>query len=188
VGTSSTHYRNVFIRGCLGYDVFFISHGSHSIENALVESSAARALSVGRDGPGEGTCTVRFQNVLVRRAAGQPQELRISAGAKLELERCTFENLAVQATPGSDITVRHCVVTGEPKPELMVWKDVAWRGVGNVYDLRSLRVDQATFTAASFAEFQKLLGSESTSRWSAAEPRAEGVGAEAGALSKLAKP
>jgi hypothetical protein len=187
-GSSSTHYKNVFIRGCLGYDVFFISHGSHSLENALVESSAARAVSVGRDGPGEGTCAVRFQNVLVRRAGGVPQELRISAGAKLELERCTFENLAVQATPGSEVNIRHCVVTGGPKPELTIWKDVAWRGEGNVYDVRSVRVDKTAFTAATFAEFQKLLGSESASRWSAAEPRPEGAGADAAGLSKLVKP
>jgi hypothetical protein len=188
VGTSSTHYKNVFIRGCLGYDVFFISHGTHSLENALVESSAARAVSVGRDGGGEGTCTVRFQNVLVHRAAAQPQEFRISAGAKLELDHCTFENLAVTATPGSDITVKHCLVTGDPKPDVTIFKDVAWRGEGNVYDLRSLRLDKASFTAATFAEFQKLVGSETGSRWSAAEPRPDGVGADAAGLSKLVKP
>jgi hypothetical protein len=189
VGTSSTHYKNVFIRGCLGYDVFFTSHGTHSLENALVESSAARAVSVGRDGAGEGTCTVRFQNVLVRRAAGaKPQEFRISAGAKLELERCTFENLAVQATPGSDVSIRRSIVTGDPKPDLTIFKDVAWRGEGNLYDVRSLRVDKTPFTAATFAEFQKLFGSESASRWSAAEPRPDGAGADTAGLSKLAKP
>ena len=188
VGTSSTHYKNVFIRGCLGYDVFFTSHGTHSLENALVESSAARAVSVGRDGGGEGTCAARFKNVLVHRVGGKPQEFRISAGAKLELEHCTFENLAVQATPGSDVTIRHCIVTGDPKPDVTLFKDVAWRGEGNVYDLRSLRVDKASFTAATFAEFQKLFGSESNSRWSAAEPRPEGAGADAAALSKLVKP
>jgi hypothetical protein len=131
---------------------------------------------------------VGFQNVLVHRASERPQELRISAGAKLELERCTFENLAVQATPGSDVTIRHCVVTGDPKPELTIWKDVAWRGEGNVYDVRSVRVDKAAFTAATFGEFQKLLGSESASRWSGAEPRPEGAGADAAGLSKLVKP
>jgi hypothetical protein len=187
-GSSSTHYKNVFIRDCLGFDVFFTSHGSHSLENALVESSAARAVSVGRDGPGEGTCAVRFQNVLVRRAAGHAQELRISAGARLELERCTFENLAIQATPSSEVTIRHCVVTGEPKPELTIWKEVAWRGEGNVYDVRGVRVDKTAFTAATFADFQKLLGSESGSRWSAADPRPEGAGADVAGLGKLTKP
>lgn len=187
-GTSSTHYKNVFIRDCLGYDVFFTSRGSHSLVNALVESSAARAVSVGRDGTGEGTCTVRFENVLVRRAAGQPQEFRISAGAKLTAERCTFENLSVQATPGSEADFRKCVVRGDPLPELTIWKDVIWRGAGNVYQLRGLRVDKTSFTSATFADFQKLLGSESGSRWSGADSQAEGTGADAKALSKLAKP
>ena len=187
---SSTHYKNVFIRGCLGYDVFFVSHGSHSIENAVVESSAARAVSVGRDAS-EGTCAVRFKNVLVRRVGGGPQEFRISAGAKLEAERCTFENLMVQATPGSEVNFKQCLVTGEPKPELLIWKDVTWRGKGNVYDVKSLRVDKTSFTPQTFAEFQKLTGQEEGSQWrglSDKEPAPAALGADVAALKKLAVP
>lgn len=189
---SSTHYKNVFIRGCIGYDVFFISHGSHSIENAVVESSAARAVSVGRDpSTSEGACAVRFKNVLVRRVGGGPQEFRISAGAKLEAEHCTFENLMVQATPGSEVNFKQCLVTGEPKPELLIWKDVAWRGTGNVYDVKSLRVDKTSFTPQTFAEFQKLTGQEEGSQWrgvSEKEPAPTTVGADVAALKKLAVP
>lgn len=189
---SSTHYKNVFIRGCLGYDVFFISHGSHSIENALVESSAARAVSVGRDpSVSEGACAVRFKNVLVRRVGGGPQEFRISAGAKLEAERCTFENLMVQATPGSTVNFKRCLVTGEPKPELLIWKDVTWRGEGNVYDVKSLRVDKTSFTPQTFAEFQKLTGQEEGSQWrglSDKEQLPATLGADVTALEKLAVP
>lgn len=185
VGTSRTHYRNLFIRDCLGYDVFFTSRGMHSIENALVESSAARAVSVGRDAATEGMCEVRFKNVLVRRGGGGPQELRIARGAKLEAERCTFENLMVQATPGSEVNFKRCLLTGEPKPELFIWKEVIWRGEGNVYDLKSLRVDQASFTPQTFADFQTLLDSESGSRWSAPPTPAGDLGADENGLRKL---
>ncbi len=182
---SSTHYKNVFIRDCLGYDVFFISHGSHSIENAIVESSAARAVAIGRDpfSP-DGTCAVRFKNVLVRRIGGGPQEFRISAGAKLEAERCTFQNLMVQATPNSNISFVRCLITGDPKPELIAWKEVVWRGESNVYDLKSLRVDKTSFTPQTFAEFQKFTNSEVGSQWSAAKPP-EGVGSDELALSRV---
>lgn len=185
---SSTHYRNVFIRDCLGYDVFFISHGSHSLENALVESSAAHALSVGRDGtPPDGACAVQFKNVLVRRVGGGPQEFRIAGGAKLELDRCTFENLNLQATPGSDVIFRRCLFTGDPTPEAMVWKGASWRGEGNIYDLKSLRLDKTSFTPATFTEFQRQTGSDLGSAWKPAEPRPTEAGADAASLEKLAQ-
>ncbi|MGB8166948.1 MAG: right-handed parallel beta-helix repeat-containing protein [Chthoniobacteraceae bacterium] len=182
---SSTHYRNLYVRDCLGYDVFFTSHGTHSIENALIESSAAHAISVSRDSATEGVCQVRFKNVFARRVGGGPQEFRISRGAVLDAERCTFENLMVQATPGSAANFQRCVITGDPKPELFIWKEVAWRGAGNAYDVKSLRVDQTSFTPETFADFQKLTGSEQDSQWSAPEPRPVDLGADETALRKL---
>lgn len=185
-GTSRTHYRNLFIRDCHGYDVFFISRGVHSIENALIESSAARAVSVGRDAVTEGWCDVQFRNVLVRRVGGGPQEVRIGRGAKLDVQRCTFANLMVQATPGSEVNVSSSLVIGNPKPELLIWKEVSWRGAGNIYDLGSLRVDRAKFTPQTFGEFQKLTASEEGSRWSSPEPRPVELGADEAGLRKLA--
>jgi Protein of unknown function (DUF1565) len=182
---SSTHYRNLYVRDCIGYDVFFVSHGTHSIENALIESSAARAISVGRDSATEGACRVRFTNVLARRVGGGPQEFRISLGAVLDAERCTFENLMIQATPGSSANFQRCLVTGEPKPEFFIWKEVAWRGAGNAYDVKNLRVDQTSFTPKTFADFQKLTDSELGSQWSMPEPRPANLGADEAALRKL---
>ena len=142
-------------------------------------------MSVGRDGAAEGVCEVRFKNVLVRRVGGGPQELRIAGGAKLDAERCTFENLLVQATPKSEVNFRRCLVTGTPKPELVIWKDVVWRGEGNAYDVKSLRVDRTNFLPQTFAEFQQLTGSEAGSQWNAPQPRPGNLGADAAALRKL---
>lgn len=176
VGSSKTHYRNLHIRDCLSYDVFFISHGEHSIENALVESSAARAVSVGRDAAPEGTCAVTLRNVHIRRDPALPQEIRIGRGGSLRAERCTFEHLLIQATPGSQVDLRQCYVTGNPKPDLHVWQDVIWQGAGNHYDLKSLRIGPAFIARENFAEFQKLTGGETGSQWSPGPP-AEGTGA-----------
>lgn len=41
-GSSVTHYRDLFIRDCGGYDIYFIGDSPHSVENALIESRAAR--------------------------------------------------------------------------------------------------------------------------------------------------
>jgi hypothetical protein len=53
-----------------------------------------------------------------------------------------------------------------------------WRGDGNVYDLGSLRVGKVSFTAASFAEFQKHSGSERNSRWQSLLSLPAGTGAD----------
>lgn len=180
---SRTHYKNVFIKDCLGFDVFFVSHGDHSIENAIVESSAAHAVSIGRDGiPQDGICTVRLKNFLVRRVGGGPQEFRVSGGGKLEAEHCTIENLKIQAATGSDVTFKQCLVTGDPKPEMLISKDAKWSGESNVYDVTSLHVDKMGFTTATFAEFQKLLTSENGSVWSQDQPASAKAGADEKAL------
>lgn len=184
-GASRTHYKNVFIKDCLGFDVYFISHGEHSMENVIVESSAARAVFIIGDLKTEDSaCRVRLKNFLVRRVGVGPQEFLISRGAHLEAERCTIENLMVRATPKGEANFRHCLVTGDPKPEILIWKDAKWSGNGNVYDVKSLRVDQISFTAKTFADFQKLIGSDQASRWSAASD-AKDIGAHETAPRKL---
>jgi hypothetical protein len=93
--------------------------------------------------------------------------------------------LGVQATPGCEVDFRHCVVTGEPKPEMLIWKDVTWRGTGNAYDVKSLRVAQKNFTAQTFADFQEFTGSENESQWSLPDPRPADLGADEAALRTL---
>jgi len=166
---SRTHYRNVFIKDCLAYDVFFVSHGDHSIENAIVESSALRAVSVGRDAAKDGICTVRLKNMMIRRVGGNQEFFKIfgiNGGAQLDVDHCTIENLNVQAAPISTVNFQHCFVTGDPKPSLLLEKGVKWTGEANVYDVNSLRMDKTSFTPANFAEFQRLTGSETGSFWS----------------------
>lgn len=176
VGASRTSYRNVLIRDCLGVDVDFVSHGEHRLENALVQSSAARSVTISRDAAApDGVCAVHFRNVRVQRASGSPQEIRVDRGGRLQAEQCTFANLAFQATPGSSVSLLRCWLTGDPKPGLLIWKETAWSGSGNHYDLGSLRLDQESFTAATFPAFQAKTGSETDSRWAAGQPQHAGA-------------
>jgi hypothetical protein len=124
-------------------------------------------------------------NVLARRVGGGPEEVRIARGARLEADRCTFVKLTIQATPGSVANFRHCIVTGEPKPEVIVWKDVTWSGAENAYDVKSLRVEHTAFGGATFADFQKLIGGEDGSQWGLATPGPTDLGADVISLRKL---
>ena len=183
-GTSQTHYRNVFIKDCHGFDLYFIGL-AHSMENALIESSAAHAFVLDGAALKDGSaCNLTLKNVLIRRVGGGPQELRINAVGRLHAERCTFLGLNVTMTAGAAMDLQQCHIGGEPKPDVLLYANTIWRGNDNRYNVKSLRVGQTSFTAATFADFQKLTGSEKTSRWSA-EPAGSDSGADEGSLQPL---
>lgn len=181
--SSITHYKNVFIKDCLGFDLFFIGDSPHSMENVLIESSAARTLVIEQhtDRPQNGLSRVSLKNVLIRRV-GTPGEIRIGKNAQLIASRCTFIGLNVTAITGSETAFEGCIFTGEPKPDVLVWKDAKWGGAANLYDIRSFRVDQTSFTAKTFAEFP----SESGSLWGPIKDSPD-AGADTASLKSLAR-
>jgi len=113
-----------------------------------------------------------------------PQELHVSRNSKLNAERCTFLGLSVQISPGGEIFPRQCVFGGDPKPEILLHANTLWRGAGNLYDLKSLRLDKTAFTAETFATFQKLTGSDAGSQWGA-DAKANEAGADEASLKPL---
>ena len=117
---SVTRYKNVFIKGNLGYDVFFVGEAAHSIENGLVESSAEHTLSIGLSGtrnyPGI-TCPTELKNVLFRRT-DKAQEVRIGRGGIMTAGHCTFNGIRVLPSFGAQIELNQCVVSGEINPQL----------------------------------------------------------------------
>lgn len=163
-GTSRTYYRNVFIKDCIGFDLYFIGL-EHSLENAIIESSAARAFHL--DGfrlSGGQTCALRMRNVLMQRVGGGPNELRIGRGGVLDAERCTISNLHIQVTPGGNAAIRKSVINGEPKPEVILWTNSLWRSEENVYDIAFWKVGQQVFAAGKLEDFRRLMGGETGSR------------------------
>lgn len=166
-GTSRTFYRNVFISECDGFDLYFIGL-EHSLENAVIESRAARAFWLdGAQLTDGAACRLSLNNISIRRTGGGRQEMRIGVGGRLFARNCTFDGLNVMVTPGAAVEWKNCTFCGQTKPDLLIFRNAIWRGEGNRYDIRSLRVDQTSFTAARFADFQKHTGSETNSHWEA---------------------
>jgi hypothetical protein len=184
-GTSQTHYKNVFIKDCSGVDLYFIGL-THSIENAFIESSAARAFLLDgshlKDG---GVCNLALKNVLIRRVGGGPQELRIGGGGHLRAERCTFLRLNVTLASGGMIDLQNCALGGEAKTDVLIHTNTIWHGADNLYDLKSLRVDKTSFTAKTFADFQNFTGSDTHSKWEPFTSAPEGIGADESALKQI---
>ena len=188
-GTSQTHYRNVFIRDCHGFDLYFIGL-KHSMENAVIESSAARTFWVDGNLLKDGQrCEVTLKNVLIRRVGGGPQELRIGRGGFLRAERCTFEGVNVMLTPSGAVDFQQSLFRGaESKPEALIFPNAIWQGQGNRYDFKSLRVAQTSYTPATFGDFQKLTGSEADSLWETTAEIPDGIGADEAFLQQSLQP
>ena len=168
-GNSETTYRRVLIRDCIGFDLFFLDTGRYSISDSVIHSSAAKALYLqGRDKPAE-PCRVTLDNVLIRRERTE-NEVRVSPNCILTARRVTFLNLDLQAT-GGEIHFERCLIGGTVlsvtprKPQMHLWKDSTWHGIGNWYDLGSVRVSQNSFTVATFTGFQQAVASDRDSRW-----------------------
>lgn len=180
-GHSETTYRRVLIRDCIGFDLFFLDTGTYSVSDSVVRSSAAKAVYLqGRDKPAE-PCRLTLDNVLIRRERTE-NEVRVSANCVLTARRVTFLNLDLQAT-GGELEFDRCFLGGTVaaktprQPQTHLWKDATWRGVGNWYDLGAVRVGQSSFTAETFAGFQKSVLSDRDGRW---QPATEAIVQAAG--------
>jgi hypothetical protein len=185
-GTSQTHYQNVFIRDCHGFDLYFIGL-EHSLEKAVIESSAAKTFWLDGNHLEEGGhCRLQMRNVLIRRVGGAPQELRIGRGGSLHAIRCTFEGVNVMVTPSGAVDFRQCLFRkGKFQPEALVFPNSIWRGAGNLYDFKSLRIAQTSYEPESFADFQKATASEVDSSWQVPEDIPLTLGADEASLKFL---
>lgn len=182
-GRSRTDYRNVFIRDCLGFDLYFIGL-THSLENALIESRAQRAFWLdGRHLPEDQNCSLTMSNVVLRRV-GDPQEMRVGVRARLQADRCSIHGLNITLTPGAESQFRHCLVSGDPKPHVMLYDNTVWHGDHNVFDVDHLRVKHKRFKKQNLREFTKLTGSDKYSKWGPASAYAA-VGANDATLESL---
>ncbi len=184
--SSVTHYRNVFIKDCLGFDVFFIGDSPHSIENAVIESSAQRPLAVDQhtDRPQNGVSAVVLKNVLIRRTGAGAQEIRVGKNGRLVAERCTFLGLNINVAAGGEVLLERCLVAGEPKPQVIIAQDAKWRGNGNFFDVQSLHWDRTEFTAATLGQFP----GEAGSRWGSSSEAPVEVGVDAERLKSIKRP
>ena len=169
-GDSVTDYTRLFIRDCVGHDLYFLDTNRHTIRDAVVLSSAWRALAViGRETTDPAieprVCSVELDNVLIRRERGA-SEIRVTNNSSLTMRRVTLLGLHLQPTGGS-VSMNESVLSGMPPAQLTIWKDVTWQANHNAYDvdfLRFLKLDKTYYSAKTFADFQRASGQDAASR------------------------
>jgi len=102
-GDSITEYNHVFIRDCLGIDLLFFGTNRHVIQNGVVLSSAHTVASLsGVEGNPTGTCTLKLDNVFIRRETA-PAEARIGKGGVLDAQHVTLLGCHLLAADGEVI-------------------------------------------------------------------------------------
>jgi hypothetical protein len=158
-----SHYKRVFIKDCLGFDLYFLDTNEHSVTDCVVLSSAARSVVVTGRANTDKVCTLRLENVLVRRLVGT-NELRVAKGAVLEAHRLTLAGLNFQATGGT-VTLTDSIIAGTPQPEITIWKDVRWQADRNLYNPHWLRMDRTFYSAKTFADYQRSSRTDAGSCW-----------------------
>ncbi len=207
-GASETSYNRVFIRDCLGYDLYFLDTGRYSVRNAVVLSSAARALYVTGRKEGNRPCTLKLENVYLQRITNE-NEVRVSKYSELDARHVTFLGLKFQATGGTvklydsliarvpaapkiaipyDYHAASALPRGPLVPEMHIWRDVQWLADSNHYDLSSLRFDKTYYNAKNFAVYQKQTGQDAHSRFTGTAIDNKKTGADLNALIKLVVP
>lgn len=99
---SHSDSNRVLIRDCLGFDVFVLDTGRHTLSNSIVYSSAAQSVVVsgpraGKDGVvPEGACTLKLRNTAVVRR-GRNTSMRFAAGSLVTAENCVFAGFDITA-------------------------------------------------------------------------------------------
>lgn len=108
-GTAETHYAQVLIRDCVGFDLYFPAAGRYRLRGAVVLSSALQPLAV--SGLEARSYTLDLENAWIRRASAS-LEASIGKTGALLAARCTFENLSVHEPTRA--ALQHCRVHGTP--------------------------------------------------------------------------
>lgn len=206
-GASQTSYNRVFIRDCLGFDLYFLDTGRYELTNAVVLSSAVRTLMLTGRAEATQPCSLKMKNVFIRRVRGK-NEVRVSRNSILDASHVTLMGLNFQAT-GGEVRLFDSLIVGataqqfeeaayeylnvpraaEPlNPEMAIWKDVKWTGDRNRYQLQSLRVDENFFSPEEFEKFQQHTGQEKESQWLTDVSEVTGCGADLAKLKQTAVP
>lgn len=99
---SHSDSNRVLIRDCLGFDVFVLDTGRHTLTNSIVYSSASSSVVVmgpraGKDGVvPPGSCTLKLRNTAIVRR-GRNTSMRFAAGSIVTAENCVFAGFDITA-------------------------------------------------------------------------------------------
>ena len=137
---SHSDSNRVLIRDCLGFDVFVLDTGTHTLTNSIVYSSASQSVVItgpraGKDGVvPPGGCTLKLRNTAIVRR-GRNTSMRFAAGSLVGAAHCVFAGFDITADCIS-FTLEQSVVAsiGERRSKLTLGKTCKMLDYHNRYD------------------------------------------------------
>ena len=152
---SESDSNRVLIRDCLGFDVFVLDTGRHTLTNSIVYSSALNSVVVvgekARQGeanpPGE--CSLTIENTAIVRR-GKNEFAKFQAGSIVEIRRSVLAGFHVQAAAAS-LELTDSIVAGGKYADrqFTIFPTTKFVGRGNLYDMTFTHaVDEAGRRAA----------------------------------------
>lgn len=139
---SHSDSNRVLIRDCLGFDVFVLDTGRHTLSNSIVYSSAAQSVVVtgpraGKDGVvPKGRCTLELDNTAIVRR-GRNTSLRLAAGSIVKARRSVIAGFRIEAN-GESLKLDDCIIAGiaETRESFVIGPQTKFGGSGNLYDMK----------------------------------------------------
>lgn len=181
-GSSRTQYNRVYIRDCVGFDLYFLDQGNYSVSNAVVLSSAWKMFHLTGRESFDQPAKLSMENVLLRRTASL-NEFRVSKYTQLDAERLTIQGASVNITGGS-VSMHHSEILksvlpangesgngnnastpGVLTPELVITEGSGWTANQNRYELERITYLSDRFTPAMFSKYQQVSKQDLDSHW-----------------------
>lgn len=163
VGKSWSTAERMYIAGNHGVDYYVLNTGTHVLRDSHIVCDAAQSLVCFGDEAEGALCHLILDNVLVQ-GAGASNVIKAHRNSAVNASRCTFVGLSMSVA-GASFALRQSVVTGAPKPNIVVYDYTNWTAAKNLYDLEYLRFGATFYKAANFAEYQAASGQDANSLW-----------------------
>ncbi len=139
---SHSDSNRVLIRDCLGFDVFVLDTGRHTLSNSIVYSSAAQSVVVtgpraGKDGVvPPGRCTLELDNTAVVRR-GQNPSLRLASGSIIHARRSVIAGFRIDVS-SDELSLNECIIADidNMRESLVIGSRTKFSDMNNLYDTK----------------------------------------------------
>lgn len=150
-GNSMTSYNRVFIKDCVGVDLFFITEKAEGqanfhIRNSIILCNAARPVMLVTEKPG-GKMTVTMENVLVVGKKGYDADIRATGHTSLYVNNSTFKDLPVIFNCDS-VSIQNSIISGIQR-SVTKYPQTIWKAGENIYQFDHMLFNNTKYSLAT---------------------------------------
>lgn len=150
-GNSTTSYNRVFIKDCVGVDLYFLNEkpkgpARYVIRNSVIITNGARPVVFLTAQP-EGTLNVEMDNVLIVGSTNGDATMRVTGNTTLNVKNCTFTRLNFLFKT-NQVTIKNSILSGIDN-SLVSYPGTTWGGINNIYSLDHFLLNDVKYSTKS---------------------------------------